>query len=101
MSPALMFSVALDVFQLHKVVFNGKEYDCMVVCVDRHSGWMFAVPCLYKGLTGAKVAQAMVEQWRPFGMPSIITSDQGAPFVSAWWKTMCGQLGLNSSHSFL
>ena len=60
--PALMYSVSLDVFQLHKVTYLGIEYDCMVVCVDRHSGWIVAVPCLYRGLTGAKVANLMLEQ---------------------------------------
>ena len=44
--PSIMFSVALDVFQLNKVSFQGKEFDCMVVCVDRHSGWIIAVPFL-------------------------------------------------------
>ena len=35
-------------------------------------------------LTGAKVALAMVKhQWRPFGVPSVITSDQGSQFVGS------------------
>ena len=36
--PDIMYSVALDSFQLNKVTHQGKDYDCMVVCVDRHSG---------------------------------------------------------------
>jgi hypothetical protein len=92
--PVVMYSVALDVFQMNKETHKGKEYECMVVCVDRHSGWIFAVPCLYKGLTGAKDTQLMLDQWRPYGIPSIITSDQDDPVISAWWKTMCGPLGI-------
>ena len=68
----------------------------MALCVCRHSGWIVAVPCLMKGLTGAKVAQMMLEhQWRPFGIPSIITSDRGAQFVALWWKHMCARLGIH------
>ena len=89
--PSIMFSVALDVFQLNKVSFQGKEFDCMVVCFDRHSGCIIALPFLYRGLTGAKVAHAMVEKWRWFGISSLVTSDQGSPFISAWWKTMCAR----------
>ena len=38
----------------------------LCVCVDRHSGWIMAVPCLNKGFTGAFVAQKMLKwQWRP------------------------------------
>ena len=62
----------------------------------RHSGWIVAVPCLMKGLTGDKVAELMLEhQWYPFGIPSIITSDQGSQFTSIWWQHMCGRLGIH------
>ena len=94
-----MFSVALDIFQLNKVTHQGKDYDCMVVCVDRHSGWIIAVPCLYRGLTGAKVANLMYEQWRPYGIPSLITTDQGSHFISGGWKTLCGRMGIRQAYS--
>jgi transposase InsO family protein len=54
-------------------------------------------------LTGAKVAQAMLEhQWRPFGIPSIITTDQGSHFVNSWWQHMCAVLGVRHavSHAY-
>ena len=58
------------------------------MCVDRHSGSIFAIPSLNKGLTGEKVAKAMIKnQWRPFGVPSLILSDQGSQFVGS-----CGKL---------
>ena len=75
-------------------------YDCFVLCVDRHSGWMVAVPELYKGLSGAKVAQKMLQHlWRPFGIPSIMTSDHGAQFANAWWQEMCAHFGVEHAFS--
>ena len=98
--PAIMSSVAIDLFHLPTVVWEGKTYDTVVVCVDRHSGWLVAIPALNKGLTGAKVARAMlVHQWEIFGVPSVITSDQGSHFVSAWWQTLCAHLGIRQAYS--
>jgi hypothetical protein len=94
--PQIMVSVALDIFYMPRVEYKGVKYDGMAVCVCRHSGWIVAVPCTIKGLTGPKVAQMMLEhQWRPFGIPSIVTSDRGSHFVNAWWKHMCARLGIH------
>ena len=92
--PAIMANVAIDIFQLPPVRFEGKPYDCVVICVDRHSGWMVAIPELMKGLTGAKVAKAMIKEWGILGIPTRITSDQGPHFANSWWKTMCAQWGI-------
>jgi hypothetical protein len=98
--PAPMASVAIDLFKMPWVSYEGKEYDTMAVCVDRHSGWLVAIPCLNKGLTGAKLAKEMVKtQWRPFGIPSIISSDQGSHFVSTWWQNLCALLGIRQAFS--
>jgi hypothetical protein len=95
-----MSSVALDIFHMPQVKFQGNPYDCMVVCVDRHSGWIVAIPQLYKGLTGSKCAKDMYTQfWRPFGVPTTITSDQGSHFVSVWWKDMCALMGIRIAYS--
>jgi hypothetical protein len=78
----------------------GNINDMMAVCVDRHSGWIVAVPVQNKGLTGAKVAKVMLKyQWSPFGIPSIITSDQGSHFTGEWWRTMDANLGILTSIS--
>ncbi len=67
-TPQVMVSVALDIFHLPTVRWEGEEYDMMCVCVDRMSGWIVAIPGKIKGLTGAKVAKEMLKhQWRPFG----------------------------------
>ena len=55
--PAPMVSVAIDLFKLPTVFSEGKKYDTLAVCVDRHSGWIVSVPCLNSGKTGAKLAK--------------------------------------------
>ena len=98
--PHIMSSVALDLFHMPFVRWEGENFDIMAVCVDRMSGWIVAVPALNKGLTGAKVAKQMLKyHWRPFGIPSIISSDQGSHFTGGWWKTMCARLGIRQSFS--
>ena len=95
-----MASVAIDLFFMPPVLWEGKNYDMMAVCVDRLSGWIVAVPVLNKGLTGAKVAKEMLRhQWRPFGIPSQISSDRGSHFASEWWKTMYASLGIRQTYS--
>ena len=90
-----MNSVCMDLFSIPPVEQDGRLLDTLVVCVDRHSGWMVAVPERKVGLTGAKVALAVVKhQWRPFGVPAVITSDLGSKFVGSWWQTLCGALGI-------
>ena len=98
--PNIMTSVAIDLFRLPTVKFEGKTFDSIIACVDRHSGWIVAIPVLNKGLTGAKVAQAMLaQQWQIFGVPSVITSDQGSHFISSWWQTLCASLGIRQAYS--
>ena len=73
--PVLMANVAIDVFQMPSAKVEGRTFDCMVVCVDRHSGWLVVVPEMYQGLTGTKVAKAMSREWQFSGLPARITSD--------------------------
>ena len=94
-----MQHVALDLFFMTPVKEGDKVFDMMAVCVDRHSGWTIAIPCQNKGLTGKKVAMLMLKEWRIFGIPSILTSDQGSHFTSEWWKTMCAELGIRHTYS--
>ena len=48
-SPALMANVAIDIFQMPTGRSEGKTYDSMIVFVDRHSGWIVAVPDFVAG----------------------------------------------------
>ena len=96
--PYLMDSVAVDVFTMPLVVHNGKQYDCFVACVDRMSGWIVTVAMQRKGLRADVVAKKMFSKaWSLFGVPRVVTSDQGPQFASAWWQTMCGCLGIRQA----
>ena len=93
-------SIALDVFYLPKVLYHGTRFDCMVLAVDRLSGWVVAVPATRQGLQARTVAEEMLQRWwQPFGIPSTITSDQGPQFVGAWWKTLCALMGARQVYS--
>ena len=94
----LMDSVSLDMFAMPEVTFEGQKYDYMCVCVDRESGWMIATPYLEKGFTAEKLAKLMYKKWELFGIPSVVHSDKGAHFASAWWQTLCALMGVRVSY---
>lgn len=96
----VMTSVSLDVFALPSAVWQGEAYDSLLLCVDRLSGWIIARPCRKAGLTAERAAHLVMDGgWETFGIPSIITSDQGSQFVGQWWKTMCARLGIRQAYS--
>ena len=98
--PRVWFSVSLDVCFLPPTTYEGENYDCYLLCVDRHSGWMVARPTLEEGLTGRKAAQLLLDNsWGELGVPSIITTDLGTQFVSEWWKHMCARLGIRHARA--
>ena len=81
-----------------EIKWRGVNYNCMMVCVDRLSGWMLVTPHDKAGLTAEVAARTMVERWwQPFGVPSIVTSDQGPQFAGAFWRTLCAQLGIQQA----
>ena len=47
----IMKSVALDVFVLPEVKWQGQTNDALLLCVHRLSGWVIALPCNKVGLT--------------------------------------------------
>ena len=97
---APMRSVAMDVFAMPEVTVEGETQDCVILAVDRHSGYIVAV--LGKkskkkhkkdkhgvGLQAKTVANAMVRYWLTiFHVPAVICSDRGSQFVGTWFKTM-------------
>jgi len=95
-----MSSGAVDIFSLPTTEWNGQTFDSLLVCVDRHSGWILARPCQKLGLTAEKAAHLLLDGgWETFGVPSVNTSDQGPQFVGQWWKTMCAHLGIRVAYS--
>ena len=103
---APMRSVAMDVFAMPEVTVEGETYDCVILAVDRHSGYMVAVPGKKSkkkdkkdkhgvGLQAKTVANAMIRHWLTiFDVPAVICSDRGSQFVGTWFKTMCKHMGI-------
>ena len=98
---APMRSVAMDAFAMPEVTVEGETYDCVILAVDRHSGYIVAVLCKKSkkkdkedkhgvGLQAKTVTTAMIRHWLTiFDVPAVICSDRGSQFVGRWFKTMC------------
>ena len=86
----------VDVFKLPSTKREGQTYDVVVLSTDCHSGWMVGYPTTLKGLTGQQVARRMFHSgcWDVMGIPSEVTFDRGPQFISQWWSTVCGQMGV-------
>ena len=99
-------SVAMDVSAMPEVTVEGETYDCVILAVDRHSGYIVAVPGKKSkkkekkdkhgvGLQAKTVANAMIRHWLTiFDVPAVICSDRGSQFVGTWFKTMCKHMGI-------
>ena len=81
-----MRSIAMDVFAMPKTTAEGEKYDCIISAVDRHSGYIVAVPGKNQdkkdkhgvGLKAKTVAQAMIGYWLTnLDVPAVICSDRG------------------------
>ncbi|EPS66700.1 hypothetical protein M569_08075, partial [Genlisea aurea] len=93
-------SVALDVFSLPLVEWQGEFYDSILLCVDRATNWILAKATSAKGLTGEKAAHLLLEGgWGEIAIPSIVTSDQGPQFISQFFRTWCARLGVRQAFS--
>ena len=103
---APMRSVAMDVFAMLEVTVEGETYDCVILAVDRHSGYIVAVPGKNSKkkdkkdkhgvvLQAKTVANAMIRRWLTvFDVPAVSCSDRGSQFVGTWFKTMCKHMGI-------
>ena len=103
---APMRSVAMDVFAMPEVTVEGETYDCVILAVDRHSGYIVEVPGKKSkkkdktdkhgvGLQAKTVANAMIRhRLTIFDVTTVICSDRGSKFVGMWFKTMCKHLGI-------
>ncbi len=95
-----MSSVALDFFSFPRVQWQGEMFDFLLMCVDRLSGWVIARPTRNVGLTAQKAAHLIIDNgWETFGVPAIITSDQGPQLVGQFRHTVCARLGIRQGYS--
>ena len=108
---APMRSVAMDVLAMREVTVEGETYDCVILAVDRHSGYIVAVPGKKSkkkdkrdkhgvSLQAKTVANAMIRHWLTiFDVPAVICSDRGSQFVGTWFKTMCKHMGIQHART--
>ena len=95
-----MESVAMDVFSMPEVHIGKETFDCVVLCVDRHSGYVVAVPARKKGLLAKEVAVMMIRHWLTvFDIPRTICSDRGPQLTGGWFKAMCSLMGIRHAKS--
>ena len=95
-----MESMAMDVLSMPEVHIGKETFDCVVLCVDRHSGYVVAVPARKKGLLAKEVAVMMIRHWLTvFDIPHTICSDRGPQFTGGWFKAMCSLMGIRHAKS--
>ena len=95
-----MESVAMDIFSMPEVHIGKETFDCVVLCVDRHSGYVVAVPARKKGLLAKEVAVMMIRHWLTvFDIPRTICTDRGPQFTGGWFKAMCSLMGIRQAKS--
>ena len=95
-----MESVAMDVSSMPEVHIGKATFDCVVLCVYRHSDYIVAVLRRKKGLLAKEVAVMMICHWLTvFGVPHSIYSDGGPQFTGGWFKAMCSQMEIRHARS--
>ena len=100
-----MDSIELDVFHYPSTSHNGEEYDRMLLCVCRLSGYLIAIPIPKprhedkdEGLTGTRAAHLVMERWvDTFEAPRDICSDRWPQLVSQYFHMLCAKIGARSS----
>ena len=72
----------------------------ILTIVDRTSRFLQAVPL--KEASASEVSSAFLSQWVAlFGLPALVTSDNGASFTSNIWKGMMDRLHIKVRYSAL
>ena len=90
-----MESVVMDVFSMPEVHIGKETLDCVVLCVDRHSGYVVAVPARKRGSLAKEVAVMMIcHLLTVFDIPHTIRSYRGPQFTGGWFKAMCFLMGI-------
>ena len=93
-------SVAIDVFSMPEVHIGNDIFDCVVLCVDQHSGYVVAVPALKRGWLAKEVAVMMIGHWLTvFDVIRTICCDRGPQFTGGCFNAMCSLMGIRHAKS--
>ena len=95
-----MDSIAYDLFHYPSTSNDGEEYDQILLCVCRLSGYLIAIPIPKppredkdEGLTGNRAAYLITELLVDrFGATRVICSDCGPQSVSQCLQTLCSKI---------
>uniref|UniRef100_A0A5S6Q5K2 Integrase catalytic domain-containing protein n=1 Tax=Trichuris muris TaxID=70415 RepID=A0A5S6Q5K2_TRIMR len=75
---------------------SSRGYSYLLTMIDRFTRWPEAVPIPSANAT--VIARAFMSTWvARFGIPVVITTDQGRQFQSSLWKTLADCLGIRSA----
>ncbi len=73
---------------------SAEDFKYLFTMVDRSSRWLEAAPL--KSMAAEDCVDALIWSWvARFGVPSILTSDQGRQFTSSLWAGLTKLLGIN------
>jgi hypothetical protein len=76
---------------------SAEDFKYLFTMVDRPSRWLEAAPL--KSLAAEDCLDALISSWvARFGVPSILTSDQGRQFTSSLWAGLTKLLGIKHVH---
>ena len=96
--PETLFNkVTADVRELGQIeeecLYTKKPIDGVLLVLDRHSGYIQAVPCNTKHLSSEMATKWTEGQWMSnWYVPSEILTYSGKEFIGTWWENMCALL---------
>ena len=105
-SESPMRLISMDVFAMPEVTVEGEVFDCAILAVGRHSGYIVAVPGTKSKkkdtrdkhrvqLQAKTVVQAMIRhRLTVFDVPAVICSDRDTQFFGSWFRAMCKYMGV-------
>ena len=70
----------------------------MLTMIDRNTRWLEAVPL--SNISADCCARALLTQWvARFGIPEVLTSDQGKQFYGHLFSSLMKMLGVHKMHT--
>uniref|UniRef100_A0A5S6QRQ4 Integrase catalytic domain-containing protein n=1 Tax=Trichuris muris TaxID=70415 RepID=A0A5S6QRQ4_TRIMR len=70
-----------------------RGYTYLLTMIDRFTRWPEVIPIA--NVSAETVCRAFVSAWvQRFGVPTVVTTDQGKQFQSTLWRQLCTSLGI-------